>query len=706
MVEVLVTGPDGAPAAGAVVSDGRAVRRASSDGRVDLPGDGPFVFLTTRTPGAAGPWFAPTGDGPITLVASSRSGSGPVRLVHLSDLHVTDPDAPPRDGFDLACDAAAAELARMQAPATEGMAADLVERLPGLVGEVDAVVITGDLTDRASDTEFDAYRRATRQALPVLDVPGNHDHRERADAIDVGAYERHLGPRYYSLDVGDLHVVVLDWYSWVRGVDAERQHAWLLADLAVAEGRDWVLFVHDRIRELDLAALPRPPKAQFTGHWHATRVLTHGGTTHVATGSPLFAGLDTSVPVLRVATFAAGRMTLRTRATPTGAPLATAVNVPRRARLAGAGDVGWVRPLTGAGMTALPVGLGHEVAIVTVDEDRGQSTVEVLRAGTGETVWRRSLEEPVRAAPRVVGDTLVVTALTGRTWVFARADGDVRWSRPGPDALLGWVRTPAAADAEHVIAGDASGLTCWAHADGTERWRRRDLAQHLNHVTYTGPVLVGDHVTFGAWPQAPGLIVLDVRDGAVHAPHGAAVTAAEASWGAGMARAPRAPLVADGAGVLVLEAGRLRRRRTADLGVDLDVPAPGLFAVAGPQVDGDLLLVAEHGVGLHAHDRTSGARRWTHQESTRVPLPQLPYARNGAALAHAPVVVDGVVVLPLADGRLRALGRADGRALGEVSVGAPLLAGAGSAAGHVVAVDADGVARGIAITELVSEPAA
>lgn len=703
MVEVHVMERDGTPAVGAVVSDGRSVRGVDADGRAELPGDGPFVFLTTRTPGAPEPWFAPVGDGPVTFIASRRSGSAPVRLVHLSDLHVTDPEAPPRPGPELICDAAVAELARMQAPATEEMAAELFSRLPALAPEIDAAIVTGDLTDRASDVEFAAYLRATRRGSPVLDVPGNHDHREVADGLEVSHYERFLGPRHYSLDIGDLHVVVLDWYSWARGVDAERQREWLLADLAVAGERDWVLFVHDRIRDLDLTALPRPPKAQFTGHWHATRVLDHGGTTHVATGSPLFAGLDTSVPVLRVASFAPGRMTLRTHATPTGAVLSTAAHAPQRARRAGAGDVGWVRPLEGSGMTTAPVGLGHDVVIVTVDEDRGHSTIEVLRVADGVTVWRRTLEEPVRAAPQAVGDILVVTALTGRTSVLSREDGTLRWSRPGPDALLAWVRTPPAVDAERIIVGDPSALMSWAHADGTQHWQRRDLAQHLNHVAYTGPVLVGDHVAFGAWPQAPGLIVLAATDGSVHVPVGAEVTAAAAAWGAGMDLAPRAQLVPDGDGVLVLEAGRLRRRRTDDLKVDLDVPAPGLFAVSGPCIDDDLLLVVEHGVALHAYDRTTGARRWTHTEPAPAPLPQLPYARTGAALAHAPRAVSGRLVLPLADGRLRVLDRSDGRPMGEVHLGAPLLTGVGAADGHVVAVDIDGVVRGIAVDELSSE---
>jgi len=75
----------------------------------------------------------------------------PVTLVHLSDLH-----------FGRDCD-----LAMI----------DAVERLVPTL-EASAVVVSGDLTQRARHGEFQAARRFVdhmAKSVPVLTLPGNHD---------------------------------------------------------------------------------------------------------------------------------------------------------------------------------------------------------------------------------------------------------------------------------------------------------------------------------------------------------------------------------------------------------------------------------------------------------------------------------------------------------------------------------------------------
>ena len=76
----------------------------------------------------------------------------------------------------------------------------------------------GDMTDNrywtSKDYFFDDYKEEmkTLAPLPVFHTVGNHDHRSDVGE-DVQAllyYNEHLGPEYYSFNIGKVHVVVLD----------------------------------------------------------------------------------------------------------------------------------------------------------------------------------------------------------------------------------------------------------------------------------------------------------------------------------------------------------------------------------------------------------------------------------------------------------------------------------------------------------------
>lgn len=700
---------DGTPAAGAVVSDGTGVARTDEGGIAHLACEGPFVHLVSRIPGGDTPWYLPSGAPDLSFTASA-SPAEEVGFVHVTDLHVTDPSAAARPrSFEVPCDRAVAELARMEAPASEQRARALFDRLPRVAPAAGFVVATGDLTDRASDAEFEAYRRASRGRLPVVDVPGNHDHRLGDDGhLDVSAYERHLGPRWYSFDVGPVHLVVLDWFSWTLRRDDEQQRAWLAADLDLAGDRPWVLLAHDRIRDLDLTSLRRPPVAAFTGHWHATRVVHHGGTAHVATGSPLFAGLDRTVPMLREATVTGHRLRLRSVVTPTGAPTgglrpATAPAMPRDAV---DDPVGWARQVPGTGTSGPPVAAGALALVTSTDEDRGRSTVTALEPTTGHTAWQVALPEQVRAAPAVDGDLAVLASVSGTLYGLEVHSGTQRWSRAAADPLLGWVTTTPSTGRGLVLSGDASSVVACRLADGGPVWQRRDLGQHLNHVSYTAPTVVGDHVVVGFWPQAPGLVVLDAASGQVLSPGDAVGHAATAAWGDGIPRAPRASLVPVADDVLVVEAGRLVRRSLPDATERWSAPAPGLFALAAPVVAGDLVLQVEHGVALEGRDMGTGRLRWRFEWSGEVALPRLPYAPVGAALASAPALADDVAVLGLGDGGLRLVRLSTGAVEGRGSVPGPLLDGPAVADDTIVTLDLDGVVRGVPLHAVRREPTA
>jgi Icc protein len=132
----------------------------------------------------------------------------PVLLAQLSDLHICGE----WEGVD-----PAAQVERV------------VAAIRALPNPVDAVLVTGDLTDDASE---ESYRRA-RELLERLDaplyvLPGNHDDRGRLRAAFElpGAGEE---PVNYTAEVGGLRLVVFD--SIVAGQDAgaysQEQLRWL-----------------------------------------------------------------------------------------------------------------------------------------------------------------------------------------------------------------------------------------------------------------------------------------------------------------------------------------------------------------------------------------------------------------------------------------------------------------------------------------------
>lgn len=151
--------------------------------------------------------------------------SKPVLLAQLSDLHLCNE----WEGVD-------------PVPRVERV----VEAVRSLPDPVDAVLVTGDLSDDASE---ESYRRARellgRFGAPVHVLPGNHDDRARLrDAFDLPG--DNAEPVNYGVMVGELRVVALD--SNVPGQDAGAfvpdQLRWLDEELTRASEAPTLLAVH------------------------------------------------------------------------------------------------------------------------------------------------------------------------------------------------------------------------------------------------------------------------------------------------------------------------------------------------------------------------------------------------------------------------------------------------------------------------------
>jgi Icc protein len=155
----------------------------------------------------------------------SRAMTDPVLLVQLSDLHI----GANENGVD--------PVPRLEA---------VVEAVRSLPNEVDAVLVSGDLTHDGGRPEFQVVRQLLeRLDAPLHVMPGNHDDRALArETFDLpGAGGE---PVNYSVDVDGLRVVVFD--SNVPGQDPGRydpeQLRWLDSELRAQPERPTLLAMH------------------------------------------------------------------------------------------------------------------------------------------------------------------------------------------------------------------------------------------------------------------------------------------------------------------------------------------------------------------------------------------------------------------------------------------------------------------------------
>lgn len=95
--------------------------------------------------------------------------------------------------------------------ALERAVADIAASLPK-IGPVDALLITGDLSDDGSAESYTLLRAKLEPlGLPLLAIPGNHDAREemRVAFADLGLFAP-SGRLNWLLDIGGLRIVGLD----------------------------------------------------------------------------------------------------------------------------------------------------------------------------------------------------------------------------------------------------------------------------------------------------------------------------------------------------------------------------------------------------------------------------------------------------------------------------------------------------------------
>jgi 3',5'-cyclic AMP phosphodiesterase CpdA len=184
-----------------------------------------------------------------------------ILLAHLSDTHF--------DGGE-----------RSAARAQQAM--DYLHRLPG---HLDAVIVTGDITNNGLPHETEQANRVLRSPLPVYTCPGNHD-----------GYTPYDGPLNSVHDLGEATLILCD--SVIKGRDdgqfSEQTLDWLAAALASAAPQKPVLIGfhhppvtvhHDLLDSINLAPSSQERLAALMAeHPNVVALLCgHGHTAAAAT---------------------------------------------------------------------------------------------------------------------------------------------------------------------------------------------------------------------------------------------------------------------------------------------------------------------------------------------------------------------------------------------------------------------------------------
>jgi Icc protein len=186
------------------------------------------------------------------------------------------------------------------------MLSAVVESVRALEVKPDAVLISGDLADHATDAEYEQLQELLAPLdAPLYVLPGNHD--------DRNALRRHFGvpggsaePVQYAADLGPLRLVVLD--STRPGEDRGELDAtrlnWLEATLNEAPKTPTLLAMHyapldTGMPEVDEVGLPASDRRAFesvieghpqilrivAGHVHQTIAAVLGGRAVLAVPS-------------------------------------------------------------------------------------------------------------------------------------------------------------------------------------------------------------------------------------------------------------------------------------------------------------------------------------------------------------------------------------------------------------------------------------
>gem|GEM_PF-1066271 len=708
----------GRPMPGVVVSNGREAIRTDADGHYALPPPDAGRWIMLTTPAGYRPvegWFRdlvadPGADLTFRLEPDPNRSGDTFTFAQVTDTHI---GAYP--GEWLAEDLRAIAAANDHPPAQ-------------------CVIATGDASQSGKPEQMEAYLAACAESpLPVIHLVGNHDWSTDKSGE---TWSQHVGPLYFSLDWGPVHLV---------GYDSTANHynkempvaAWCAADLAlVPPERPVVMLIHHQLDEKFYAqwrtpgAHPPMPRivASVSGHWHSSRLYHDGHTIHLNQPTTSMGGIDYSPR---------GYTVVQVRADGEVAVFRRLLGATRRARRTGVAAVPeppthgsdpgappvrvgspwpqfhgrplrdgrsedapsppffrrWQTRLPGGLLFGSPVIVGCAVYIAALDEENPcGGAVVALDAASGGILWQKPTHGSAKHTVTLWQHLVIAVTVHGRVIAMDRTTGEVAWTYQLGDPSRRWIFSAPLVAGNQVYAGHARHFVALDAATGKRVWLREDLQRtHRDDwiSSYSSPAADEQNVYIGFFWHAEPVWALERETGLTR-------------WvieGPTAKHGPASTPVLDGEGGLYIlcHDAKLRAYSTSE-GIgrwEFDLQheqgrrgGPGWSASTPALADGMLYVPTGDGA-VRAISACRGEEVWQWWSDPAIAGVQA-YARDGRSVLSSPVVAGNSVIVGASDGRIVALDRASGALLWADDLEAPVVSSPATSGNLLVCGASDG----------------
>ena len=191
------------------------------------------------------------GGGALVLIDGAEGDMGSVNIADRHDFVLTPLPAPESD-FTLVC------IADPQCATTAEISRYVNETIPDVEATVDGYkakgtpvygITLGDIVFDTPDLWSNMKESMANRNLPIFQTIGNHDHLQTETSDDNAAanFETQFGPRNYSFNRGDVHIVSMDNVLYegkkkYKGGITDKQLEWLRQDLSHVDKDKLVIF--------------------------------------------------------------------------------------------------------------------------------------------------------------------------------------------------------------------------------------------------------------------------------------------------------------------------------------------------------------------------------------------------------------------------------------------------------------------------------
>lgn len=351
----------------------------------------------------------------------------------------------------------------------------------------------------------------------------------------------------------------------------------------------------------------------------------------------------------------------------------------------------WATPIGSNVVLGSPVVAAGTVVVSATDLGAGdRGGIVALDLATGAERWRYVTPYQVRNAPAISGDTVVVALGNGEVHAVGLIDGVRRWIHDAADGLPTYESSlwaaPTIADGAVFVAVQGR-MTAIDLATGQERWAN-ELTPVYPWLGTLAAVTVSDGLAIANYSRDDGMTAWSITTGA---------KVWEIKTGKSLA-VNATPVAIDGDLYFANAFGTIT---SVDIANSTQTWSngftPGGFdwgysITAAPAIADGRLFFPTQWKDLVAIDAASGAELWR-ATTARGPLNFAHYRSAEPGFAASPVVTGDIVWIPRPDGKLAALGAADGRELWVSDLGAPIVSAPAPAGDYLVVATFDGTVR-------------